>query len=346
MRLKILYYIIPLAILLVSSCETEMHVKEGLRDPKIVVNGFVSPDSLIKVRLTESRFFLDNGNDFKICDDADVFLSINGSRIEKLQYKGNGNYLSSVYPMVGDEIQLEVESDRYNNVLASTYIPAIVPIKDLSSEISDIYAYSCILSEIKYIHYSDDDNYMVGYNLLGGGNIKISFSDPAEENYYLINCFVRYYYEGGAYIDNYARIHSSDQVYLKDTNRDEETYAASYNEFNDKLFNGKDYSLYFDLDFYHIVVYDKYWEMVHDPEGNFYRQNYVKESYLSSELIIELRSISKDLYNYASTITYKSITDDFFSEPVQIYNNVKGGYGIVAGYSSSEWRIPFVTNTP
>ena len=330
MRVKILYYIIPLAIFLISSCETEMYVKESLRDTKIVMNGFVSPDSLISVRLTESRYFLDGGSDFKICDDADVFLNINGSRIERLQYKEDGNYLSSVYPIVGDEIRLEVESDKYNNVSSSTYIPAIVPINDLYGDDLDI-------SEYPFIVNFDTE---MGYHLYCGGNMKILFSDPTEENYYIINCFVRHYYKNGTYRDDYVSWQSSDPVYLKDSNRDGESYFASYNEFNDKLFNGKNYSLSLEVHYSSTIVFDQYWELFSDYE-NYYGQRYIKKGdYLSSELIVELRSISKDLYNYANTITYKSLTDDFFSEPVQIYNNVKGGYGIVAGYSTSSKNIP------
>ncbi|MCI5491108.1 MAG: DUF4249 domain-containing protein, partial [Prevotellaceae bacterium] len=52
-------------------------------------------------------------------------------------------------------------------------------------------------------------------------------------------------------------------------------------------------------------------------------------------IILELQSISKDLYLYLKSMQiYERRTDDVFASPVSIYTNVRNGWGIFGSMSS------------
>jgi len=52
---------------------------------------------------------------------------------------------------------------------------------------------------------------------------------------------------------------------------------------------------------------------------------------------VQLSHISKEFYDYQKSLTEHNRTDDNpFAEPVQVYSNVKNGFGCVAGYNRTE----------
>jgi len=91
--------------------------------------------------------------------------------------------------------------------------------------------------------------------------------------------------------------------------------------FTDDLFNGQNQIVSFDLDIY-----------------NFYRD--------TTNVIIRLWSISRDMYMYLSTYQAQdNASNNPFTEPVMVYNNIENGYGIFAGYSimTDSVKIPQLT---
>jgi hypothetical protein len=61
----------------------------------------------------------------------------------------------------------------------------------------------------------------------------------------------------------------------------------------------------------------------------------LKTHYPPQALTVELRTISVDLYNYETTSALQnSINGDPLAQPVNVYSNVKKGFGIFAGYSA------------
>jgi hypothetical protein len=67
--------------------------------------------------------------------------------------------------------------------------------------------------------------------------------------------------------------------------------------------------------------------------GLSYEINPVNESL--GKVFIELRTVSKEYYQFHSSVTrQKNSPGGILTEPVFIYNNIEGGHGIFAGYSS------------
>jgi hypothetical protein len=57
---------------------------------------------------------------------------------------------------------------------------------------------------------------------------------------------------------------------------------------------------------------------------------------------LQLYSLTKEYYDYLISYNYFiQNMDNPFADPVQVYTNVKGGYGIFAGYSLNKKSIPF-----
>jgi hypothetical protein len=60
----------------------------------------------------------------------------------------------------------------------------------------------------------------------------------------------------------------------------------------------------------------------------------------SGILTIEVRTISADLYDYEVTSSLQqNINDDPLAQPINVYSNIKNGFGIFAGYSSAVHTI-------
>lgn len=59
-------------------------------------------------------------------------------------------------------------------------------------------------------------------------------------------------------------------------------------------------------------------------------------------LQINIITASKDIYLYDKTLaTFSNTNGSFFAEPVQVYTNVKNGFGIFGGYQTTRFKINF-----
>ena len=59
-------------------------------------------------------------------------------------------------------------------------------------------------------------------------------------------------------------------------------------------------------------------------------------------VVVELQSLTPDLYHYLkSTMLYRTLDMDSYTEAVQIHSNVSGGWGIVGGLAGDRHVVPF-----
>lgn len=141
--------------------------------------------------------------------------------------------------------------------------------------------------------------------------IKVKLKDdPAEENFYEL--FVENENEWYNLLENkvetfYHRFQlTSDDPAIQNDN-------GSFGNnivFKDALFNGKEVELAFKI-----------------AASGFMN---------TSSFTITLRTLSEDGYNYRRTASLHDMTSgDPFAQPINVYNNIKNGFGIFAGYSAS-----------
>ncbi len=318
--------IFSLFALIVTSCETEIEFRGDDTASLLVVNSILSPDSAVKVHVSESKFFLKDDSSFENVNDAIVNLWVNGSLYEQLSSTGQGFYAGNYIPKAGDIIKITAKNNKFPEVNAESEIVQATPIVsvDTTIHVSDIYP---IVNG--YGNYSDT----IGYSKTTEMKINLKFNDqPNKKNYYKIAVKLNQEYsDGSKYMRNYY--FSSDDLVFGNTTEagifDESSYNF-YHEFNDDLFDGKSYSLKLNTSFISIV-YDN------DPSGDTSDSEPVE--IVKNELILELQSISKSYYLYLKTRNAGTSVIDFFSEPVQIYSNIEGGIGILGSYNTSRFKI-------
>jgi len=60
---------------------------------------------------------------------------------------------------------------------------------------------------------------------------------------------------------------------------------------------------------------------------------------------IRFYTVSKEFYQYYISLSkHLNAQDEFFMEPVQVYSNIKNGFGIFAGYSIDVDSVEIQTN--
>lgn len=336
MKTKHISYILALGLsLLLFSCENIIEFSGETTKPLLVVNSIISPDSLIRVHVSKSKFFLENteATGYEYVNDATVNVWVNDVKTEKLTSIGNGFYLASFKPKPGDKIKITAENSEFSEVTTSTEV--ITPTQILAVDTTNH-----IIKELP----------MVGYTSINGGpavpdtsgttifetlDVTVKFRDPAEiSNYYKLNVRMLDYFDNDSTALDFVWIITNDMVFGNNTNAlpiETSAYSDYYNnyEFSDEIFNGKLYDLKCTCG-----------TTRHNfKEGYGYSTNKNSKTPIKQELIIELQSLSESYFKYIHSRSASSSTVEFFSEPVQIYSNVKGGIGILGSYSSSFYKI-------
>lgn len=317
--------------LLFHSCEKEIEFSGKTVNPMLVVNSFLSPDSLIKVHVSKSKFFLKDNSSFEMVNNATVNVWVNGIKVEQLINIGLGYYEGSFKPKVGDIVKITATTSDFSEVFTETKILQAIPIIKVDTaryqfEENPILSYSTYNNDPKAID-------TVGFSKHESFDFKIKFNDPKNEsNFYRLTAKVIRYYDNDSIVIGDAQIQYNDLVF--GGNNDSGPFETSgynyYHEFSDELFNGKEYNL--SVSFYHGTT-------LYKPEYLETFQSKKAKSPIRQELQIELQSISESYFLYLRSRTTNMTTEEFFSEPVQIYSNVKGGIGILGSYSSSVYKI-------
>ncbi len=353
-------------LLILSSCITEVEFDDEFIAPKLVVNGFISPDSLIKINVSTTRSIIGFERNYPTVQNAKVDVYEDGSFIEELNYietidtiwgqryvynddlsKDSDSYnpytteyyiesfdtiayyLGSFYPNIGKEYQIVVKKEGFETVRANATIPDIVPILGIDTTIS---------KEVEPNHSSIKMK------------VAIKFQDPGEtENFYRLKVNYKHgylsYFEDqdgdpntpdsipvvvlSEWYENYS-LESDDIILVGEEGADDILFGTPsnrYNIFEDKLISGIEH----DLTFYN---YDEIWE-----NNNGYIQTEYGEF---NQMSIHLESISKESFLYMQSYTNFEWIDgdlDMFIEPVQVYNNIENGVGIFGAASSDSYTL-------
>ncbi len=127
-----------------------------------------------------------------------------------------------------------------------------------------------------------------------------------------------YYYGNYNYfVINNNIFHQSLEIGLFDTFYDGNYYFI----FDDALFDGEKITFDISMNLYYFGIHEL-------------------NPLVDNKLIIRMYHLSKDYYLYKKTLdAYNSSFGSMFTEPVQIYSNIKGGIGIFAGKNISEYVI-------
>jgi hypothetical protein len=233
-----------------------------------------------------------------------IRLFCNDEEIDTLTFN-NGYYYSGINAEQGEKYSLIVSAPEVDDVSSEDSIPTRTLIES-------------------YVHRDsimmDDNNYPVM-------QLELGFTDKPGQDFYELSVIADYYVAGFNYRRNVGFSYSTDPVLVSTGLLD---YYAESIVFTDELFDGEQTS-----------IKANYWiqtgEMPLIDGGPEYGYT----------LFVSLRSVSESYFNYIrKQIIYQySLESNIFTglpDPVHMYSNITGGYGIFAGYSSDNKTINVV----
>jgi hypothetical protein len=125
---KIILYGILFFTVVLSGCDKDLDFEGFKSKPSLVVQGFISSDSFIKIRITQTVDIMSKAEDGPIVGDAIAELIDEAGNKFSLVYISNGYYTSTLMPAAGKAIQLSIQNTGFNNILATDSIPKSKPL--------------------------------------------------------------------------------------------------------------------------------------------------------------------------------------------------------------------------
>lgn len=235
----------------------------------------------------------------------------------------------SIIPLTGGDVQLYHGSDLVGKLQEESggyyYLPDFVPqvgesyrLTASGNGLNPVDATALLPASVPFV--SVDTATLVGEWGQQELRLSVKFRDPAgERNIYGFGVEVTYKeYDyrtmtyTGEKISHLAYLQGQSDRFLQDEslNFDGKLF------FEDLLFNGQTKSIEFGMSDYSYFESDTVW------------------------LTIKMEQIDPSYFRYVvSSESYRSANGNPFAEPVQVYTNVNGGYGIFAGSSATEYSI-------
>jgi len=285
-----------------TSCTKIIEIDLPPHESKMVVNSLFTDGQRIRVHLSKTASAFEYST--PTIENGLVRLFCNDEEIETLIFN-NGYYFSNINAEQGEKYSLIVSAPEMESVSSEDIIPEKTLIES-------------------YVH---RDSVMMDDNNFPVMQLELGFTDKPGPDYYELSIIAEYYVDIDLRRQNVGFKYSTDPVLVSTGLLD---YYSESIVFTDELFDGEQTS-----------IKANYWiqtgEMPLIGEGPEY--GYI--------LFVSLRSISESYYNFIrKQIIYQySLESNIFTglpDPVHMYSNITGGYGIFAGYSSDNKTINVV----
>ncbi|MEA4916282.1 DUF4249 family protein [Proteiniphilum sp.] len=340
MKAKQIYLsIVPIALLaILLACQREIILDNNGYIPKIVMNGIISPDSLIEIRVGRSFLYTDRRDDKSLLKDASLTVFINGEERDKMQmiridtisdtdWRGNFTgyktlYRSSVRPKVGDRVRIEASAEGFNDAWAETSIPVPPQINRVDT--------STFFTSKKIVHDGYGEYSNIDYSSIYPENIKVEgqyrnlrikmaiTASPESSQYYQLrvrqmteNLGLEYYP-----LENYFYIYTDDDPVFDESYENkiledlilegidfEGTKNFTSLLFSNKLFRNNEYTLDFSLTNYYFIHTE--YEKIENENENEWGWGVPPSTYipvhtetLNPPLEVRFTLISPELYPY------------------------------------------------
>ena len=307
------------------SCTKEIEFKGEQIEPKLVINSLVDPGQPVKANISKSVFFLDTNNDTQAPDDLVATLYVNGNRIGEMtpyldttftetgwylpelnEYKIIKVYTHDYCPSEGDVVTIKASANGFDDVKGST---SALP-NAVTWHFGD---YQTILWNVDFEDYEGDTI----WTIMGQLELTVEVTDPnlRQTDYFriLMESQNNSDYESGNIY--YITTSYDDPVFGATVSNDDfidldiQTMPAGV--FTDMLFDGKSYQIKMPIYIYVTI-----------------RDGIIPDSF---SVPFSMEHLSKEYYYYLNTCEQSDEVMQFFTEPIQTYTNVEGGFGIVGG---------------
>lgn len=354
-------------LLSLSACQKEIKLDVASYQPRIVMNGIISPDSLIEISLSKSFLYTDTLLDRSLLKDASITLFINGVERETMRmvrvdtvhgrdrlfgYTAlTGIYRSTIRPEAGNKIRIEASAGELHPVWAETTIP--IPPQILSIDTATFLTSMHIIYN-GYAYPSD-----TGEGAFRNMHIKMAVSDSptATKRYFQLRLrlMAEKIEEYPNLPDQYLYIYTDDDPIFEEGYRNsilEDLFSENsplndiqyYNSalFSNKLFRDNGYTLDFSIaDYYYIhTIYE---EKENDNIWGYPIYIPVKTEIFNPPIEVMFTIISPELHPYFREGDYDPHNDKeslkIISEPEITFSNVHNGIGVLGSVSTAKAYI-------
>jgi len=289
------------------SCEKQVRVDIPQKTPKLVVNAWLNQDQDVTVKVGKSRHVLDPVNmqssnrEIYTVKNAVPVLYENNVAFDTLvfnstDYLYKSRYNKKIRP--GYTYTIRVNASGFTEAEAVTLVPS-------SSEIAEV-------KWVQHVRTNSD-----GFSM---DDVTIKLNDPAEPNVYLIQFFSSYVYTTGDANPIYCVSTNDKDIELLGNETDplnpDNCFDGGKLLMKDTHFNGTQKQVKFSIESDVLKTYS-------DPNTNRIRRPYIKVYRITEDYFKFLKSYS----------IYNSSDENPFAEPVNVFSNVKNGYGIFSAYT-------------
>ena len=303
--MKKLFSLLSIVVIL-SSCEKDIHVNLPKKDPKLVINAILAKDSIVTVGIGKSKSVLDPVNTSSqlenyVVKNATAVIYENGVVLDTLVYDAvQYRYVSphQVTVKSGNTYSIQVTAPGFTMAEGSTTVPS-------QSNIAEVI-------RTKNARTDSDGN--------PEDEINLKLNDPAETNFYLVQIFqATYAFQGGYPV--YCVSTTDKDIEPIGENADpfstDNCYDGNSLLMKDVNFNGRLKQVRFYVNSYEL-------QDITGPGGQVYKP-YIKVSRITEAQFKYVKS-----YN-----VYYNSSDNPFAEPSNVYTNVKNGYGVFAAFTEA-----------
>ena len=290
------YIVKTILLFTLLSCSKDIEVNYQVTEHKLVLDCVLSSNVPVKVYLSTNTFMMDAASAF--INDAQVLLYENKLLVDTLINKENGHYLSKIVPIAGKEYHITAKAKGLEEVSASETLPKG--------------GFDVLNVEFKESVTVVED---VRFDLL---SLDIVDSNP-DENYYELAVFQK---PSDLFPDLHPNKNKNpeyiDVFYVSNSIVSMRSWDLPYPKtilFTDKMFN----------------------------QGKAHFDVFVHNNALP--VIMKLRQVSKQYYDFkrilylhqGNQLSERETIEEFFKgEPIDMYSNIKNGYGVFAGYVEIE----------
>lgn len=279
--------------------------------PVLCLNSLITAGEPIKVNVSHTWLYTDDGDSDHSVNDAVISIYANGMR-------QNTDYI----PQAGDRIRIVAESNVYGSAEAEVTVPRPVPVCKLEwqTNLNDIWKSSIEFEMLAHF----------GFNL----NVELTIDDPvADENYYRLsyNAFSKdiesvVSFSSGSF-DYDSEPIFAEHIGVFESIMGGDSYGFTF--FTDRQFSGRSYTLHLHYKGCSYFVNSQEWL----PE------------LLECGLVFTLHSVSRSYYSWANYLWQNDngplgdISDAGLGDPLRGYSNVSTGAGVVAAQSVSTYTL-------
>ena len=307
------------------ACSKEISIEIPQPPPKLVINSLFSPDSMWVVAISRNAAPDWDSAYTPIVADANVDLWENDILLGKMSYLGNGKYSLPLYPKIGKKYTIKASAPNFAEAAEATdSIPIFADSLSVSLDTNTLRTYI-------------DQN--AEEVLLNPLNIYIK-DNPNTKNYYRFkaifydSCFCNFNSVNGINsLHNDAMDFPiyNDEPYTEKMNPNIYSIYADDSHFNGQAYNFRLYA----------ATGDRFSRLIHQSWGiNTVTGQYLDSFYLYIELHTDVYSLSEAYYRFSLDYYKQSYNiSDPSATYLNAYSNVKGGYGLFAGYQRKRTLI-------